>query len=88
MMMVVSCFGGSRRSAWWVVAVVAFESSSLSKVGPIIGRLPDCASEDFRAFARGNILAWSGCGAGSIHAAGVSQSPPGRAFAEGLEFII
>lgn len=87
-MMVVSCFGGSRRSAWWVVAVVAFESSSLSKVGPIIGRLPDCASEDSVLSRGATSLHGSGCGAGSIHAAGVSQSPPGRAFAEGLEFII
>ena len=31
-MMLLSLIGASRRSAWWVVAVVPFESSSLSQL--------------------------------------------------------
>ena len=37
-MMLLSLIGASRRSAWWVVAVVPFESSSAKPVGPIINK--------------------------------------------------
>ena len=47
-MMLLGLIGASRRSAWWVVAVVPFESSSLSQLVQSSMRLPESASEDLR----------------------------------------
>ena len=47
-MMLLSLIGASRRSAWWVVAVVPFESSSLSQLVQSSLAAPKSASEDLR----------------------------------------
>ena len=47
-MMLLSLFGASRRSAWWAVAVVPFESSSLSQLVQSSMDDPESASEDLR----------------------------------------
>ena len=47
-MMLLSLIGASRRSAWWVVAVVPFESSSLSQLVQSSMGIPESASEDLR----------------------------------------
>ena len=57
-MMLLSLIGASRRSAWWVVAVVPFESSSLSQLVQSSMGLPESASEDLRVL---DLFAGSRC---------------------------
>lgn len=49
-MMLLSLFGASRRSAWWAVAVVPFESSSLSQLVQSSMGDPESTSEDLSCF--------------------------------------
>lgn len=77
MIVEVSTFGASRRGAWWAVDVVAFESSSLSKMAQSLMRHP-------KAPVRISVLS---CGAiilqdhvelnrSMLQPTGVSPSPP------------
>lgn len=58
-MMVVSFFGDLRRRVWWAEAVVAFESSSLSKMAQSLTGHPRAPVRISVLLARGSILAGS-----------------------------
>lgn len=64
--------------------VASFESSSLNKLAQSLTGYPSAPVRIsvIRTFARGNSITGSRCGADS---AGVSQSPPRKAFADGFE---